>query len=119
DGDIRYKGLNGDGIINGNDEDAFGYGHTPRIVYGISFAGGFNGFAISLFFQGVGQVDFNYAGGYGTTPFSQGATYGNMYKQLLDRWTPENPNPNAFYPRLSTNQDQTSNYNTSTWWIHR
>ena len=65
------------------------------------------------------MVDFNYASGFGTTPFSQGATYGNMYSQVLDRWTPDNPNPRPFYPRLSTNQDATTNYYTSTWWIQR
>ncbi|GAA4798552.1 TonB-dependent receptor [Olivibacter ginsenosidimutans] len=118
-GDIRYKDLNGDGIINSNDQTAIGYGPTPRIVYGLSLGGGIKGFDLSLFFQGVGMVDFNYAGGYATTPFSQGATYGNMYKQVLDRWTPDNPSQDAFYPRLSTNQDATTNYYTSTHWVQR
>ncbi|WP_242202766.1 TonB-dependent receptor [Aestuariivivens insulae] len=116
-GDIRYKDLNGDGIINSNDQTAIGYGSVPRIVYGISIGGGFKGFDVSLFFQGVAQVDFNYSGGFGTTPFSQGSSYGNMYTNVLDRWTPDNPNPQAFYPRLSTNQTQTTNYYTSTWWV--
>lgn len=118
-GDIRYKDLNGDGIINSNDQTAIGYGHVPRIVYGLNFGAGVAGFDLSLFFQGVGMVDFNYASGFGTTPFSQGATYGNMYSQVLDRWTPDNPNPRPFYPRLSTSQDATTNYYTSTWWIQR
>ncbi len=118
-GDIRYKDLNGDGIINANDETAIGFGDLPRIVYGLTLGGGFQGFDLSLFFQGVGQVDFSYASGYATTPFSQGATYGNMYAQVLDRWTPENPDSRPFYPRLSTNQDATTNYYSSTWWIRR
>ena len=118
-GDLRYKDLNGDGIINSNDQTAIGYGSVPRIVYGLNFGGGYKGFDVSLFFQGIALVDFNYAGGFGTTPFSQGASYGNMYTTVNDRWTPENPNPNAFYPRLSTNQDQTTNYYTSTHWIKR
>ena len=90
-GDLRYKDLNGDGVINSNDQTAIGYGSIPRIVYGINFGGGYKGFDISLFFQGTALVDFNYAGGFGTTPFSQGANYGNMYKTINDRWTPENP----------------------------
>lgn len=118
-GDIRYKDLNGDGIINSNDQTAIGYGDVPRIVYGLNFGGGVGGFDLSLFFQGVGLVDFNYASGFATEPFVQGATYGNMYNQVLDRWTPDNPNPRPFYPRLSTNQDQTTNYYTSTWWVQR
>lgn len=118
-GDIRYKDLDGNGVINSDDQTAIGYGATPRMVYGLNLGGGFSGFDVALFFQGVGQVDFNYAGGYGTTPFSQGSTNGNMYAQIQDRWTPDNTNPRPFYPRLSTNQDLTTNYLTSTWWIQR
>lgn len=116
-GDIRYKDLNGDGIINAIDQTAIGYGSIPRIVYGLSFGGGYKGFDVSLFFQGAGLVDFNYAGGSGTTPFPSGNTYGNPYTTMLDRWTVENPSQNAFYPRLSTNQDNSQNYLTSTHWI--
>ena len=118
-GDIRYKDLNGDGIINSSDQTAIGYGSIPRIIYGLNFGAGYKGFDISLFFQGAALVDFNYSSGFGTTPFPEGATYGNLYTQIMDRWTPENPNSDAFYPRLSTGQDITTNYYTSTWWIKR
>lgn len=121
-GDIKYKDINGDGIINSYDQVPIGYGDIPRIVYGLNFGFGYRGFDLSLFFQGVGMVDFNYSGGFGTTPFSQGATYGNLYSTATDRWTPGygkegGNNQQPFYPRLSTNQDQTTNYYTSTWWI--
>ncbi|MFL9484170.1 TonB-dependent receptor [Chitinophagaceae bacterium LWZ2-11] len=118
-GDIRYKDLNGDGIINSNDQTAIGYGSIPRIIYGLSFGGGFKGFDVSLFFQGAAMVDFNYAGGNGTIPFPNGNTYGNPYATMLDRWTVANPNQNALYPRLSTNQDNSQNYLVSTHWIQR
>lgn len=118
-GDIRYKDLNGDGIINSDDRTGIGYGAIPRMVYGLTFGGGFKGFDLSLFFQGVGMVDFSYESGYGTNPFYNGATYGNMYRQVLDRWTPENPNAEAFYPRLSTDRDNTTNYYASNWWVYR
>ncbi|WP_316838980.1 TonB-dependent receptor [Pedobacter gandavensis] len=118
-GDIRYKDLDGNGIINGDDQTAIGYGAVPRIVYGLNLAGGYKGFDIALFFQGAGQVDFNYASGDATTPFTKGPTNSNMYVKVLDRWTPDNPNPRPFYPRLSTTQDLTTNYLTSTWWIQR
>ncbi|HLS38733.1 MAG TPA: TonB-dependent receptor [Sphingobacterium bovisgrunnientis] len=118
-GDIRYKDLNGDGIINSNDQTAIGYGATPLLTYGITLGGGYKGFDISLFFQGAGMVDLNYSSGFSVTPFSQGATYGNMYSTLLDRWDPNNPDQKTLYPRLSTNETVTTNYYTSTWWINR
>ncbi len=120
-GDIKFKDLNGDGVINSFDQTAIGFGAIPRILYGITIGGGYKGFDLSLFFQGAGQVDFNYASGFATRPFAEGATYGNMYSLVTDRWTEGAKNSNAtpFYPRLSTNQTVTSNYNTSTWWIKR
>lgn len=118
-GDIRYKDLNGDGIINSNDQTAIGYGSTPLLTYGITLGGGFKGFDLSLFFQGSGMVDLNYSSGHAVTPFSQGATFGNMYTNLLDRWDPNNPDKETLYPRLSTNETVTTNYYTSTWWLKR
>lgn len=120
-GDIKYKDLNGDGIINAYDQTAIGYGAVPRILYGLNFGFGYRGFDLSLFFQGAGMVDFNYTGGFGTTPFVEGATYGNMYSLVTDRWSPDSKSSNAnpFYPRLSTNQTITTNYQTSSWWVKR
>ena len=118
-GDIRYKDLNGDGIINSNDQTAIGIGNTPLLTYGLTLGGGYKGFDLSLFFQGVGLVDGNYSSGFAVTPFSQGSTYGNMYEYVLDRWDPNNPDKETLYPRLSTNESITTNYYTSTWWIKR
>jgi TonB-linked SusC/RagA family outer membrane protein len=118
-GDIRYKDLNGDGIINANDQTGIGYGEIPRISYGMNFGFGYGGFDLSLFFQGTGLMDLTYTSGAGVTPFRRGATYGNMYTTILDRWTPDNPNPRPFYPRMSTREDQTTNYYNSTWWVQR
>ena len=118
-GDIRYKDLNGDGLINSMDQTAIGYGAVPLLTYGLTLGGGYKGFDLSLFFQGAGLVDFNYSSGFGTTPFSQGASYGNMFTTALDRWDPENPDKKTLYPRMSTNETPTTNYYTSSWWVQR
>ncbi|MBL1411489.1 SusC/RagA family TonB-linked outer membrane protein [Sphingobacterium faecale] len=118
-GDIKYKDLNGDGVINASDTYAIGYGDTPLIIYGITLAGGYKGFDFSMFFQGAGMVDLNMSSGYGITPFPTGATYGNLYESILDRWDPENPDKKTLYPRLSTSQHVTTNYQSSSWWIKR
>src|SRR5690606_29342242 len=90
-GDIKYKDLNGDGVISAQDTRAIGYGDTPLIIYGLTLAGGYKGFDVSMFFQGAGLVDLNMASGYGITPFENGQTYGNLYETILDRWDPNNP----------------------------
>jgi len=118
-GDIRYRDLNGDGLINADDQQAIGFGSTPAIIYGLTLATGYKGFDMSLFFQGAGMVDLNMGSGFGITPFPNGATYGNVYETMLDRWDPNNPDKKTLYPRLSTNSDQTTNYYTSTWWLKK
>ncbi len=52
-------------------------------------------------------------GGSTFIPFSEGVGKGNVFAKALDRWTPENPNPNAFYPRMS-NGRSTNNWQIST-----
>lgn len=118
-GDIKFKDLNGDGIINAADQRAIGYGDTPLIIYGLTLTGGYRGFDMSLFFQGAALVDLNMAGGYGVTPFPTGATYGNLYETILDRWDPNDPDRKTLYPRLNTSEYPNMNYNQSTWWVKR
>lgn len=118
-GDIKYKDLDGNGIINDEDQTAIGYGDTPLMMYGLTLVGGYKGFDASLFFQGAGLVDLNLGSGYGTEPFHNGATYGNAYTIMLDRWDPNNPDRETLYPRMSTGQDVTTNYYTSSWWVKR
>ncbi|MCK7559807.1 SusC/RagA family TonB-linked outer membrane protein [Chitinophaga sedimenti] len=118
-GDIKYKDLNEDGTINSFDQKAIGYGDVPRILYGLNLSLSIKRFDVFMFWQGAALVDFSYASGYGTNPFYDGPTRGNLYTQALDRWTPDNPNERPFYPRMSTRQDVTTNYYTSTWWVKR
>ncbi|RPE09755.1 TonB-dependent receptor [Chitinophaga lutea] len=121
-GDIKYKDMNGDGIINTSDEQAIGLSDVPRIMYGLNLSVGIRRFDILMFWQGAGMVDFHYSNlsnGINTVPFMEGHTNGNLYAIATDRWTPDNPNPRPFYPRMSTRSDPTSNYLASTWWIKR
>ncbi|HMR84134.1 MAG TPA: TonB-dependent receptor [Niabella sp.] len=118
-GDIKYKDLNGDGIIDANDVTRIGNGDVPRIVWGGSFNVSWKRFYIGAFFQGTEGADRMLSGD-GLIPFnnSTGAERSNLFAIAQDRWTPENPNQNAFYPRLGwgavVNQN---NAVGSTWWL--
>ena len=53
-------------------------------------------------------------------PFEGGGGAGNLFANINDRWTEDNPNQNAFYPRLSYGAETPSNINNfqpSTWWV--
>jgi len=114
-GDIKYKDLNADGVINDKDKGPIGNGSIPEIVYGFGPTISYKGFSLGAFFKGISKVDI-YLNGAGLQPFALGSTRGNLFTEISDRWTPDNTNPNPFYPRLTYGTDN-MNYQTSSWWI--
>lgn len=118
-GDIRYKDLNSDGLINNLDISRIGNGDVPNLLYGFGFNTTWKNFYVGAFFQGVHGAD-RLINGDGIIPFnnSTGPERSNLYLAALDRWTEANPNPNAFYPRLAYgNAANRNNAVASTWWI--
>lgn len=119
-GDIKYRDLNGDGVIDAFDRTRIGSGDIPRLIYGFGFNVARGRFNLGAFFQGTSQAD-RMLGGDGIIPFnnSTGADRSNLLAIAEDRWTEENPNPNAFYPRLGYgNSVNRNNTVASTWWLH-
>ena len=55
-GDIRFKDLNGDGMINDKDRDYIG-NSIPKLSYGLNLSADYKGFDLFILFQGVGGVD--------------------------------------------------------------
>lgn len=111
-GDIRYKDINGDGIIDTNDRVPIGYGDTPDIFYGINLGLSYKGFGIHALFQGASCVSRT-MGGRVAFPFYG---KGNMYEHQLNYWTPENNDPE--WPALSTvYSGGVNNSQVSSFWI--
>jgi TonB-linked SusC/RagA family outer membrane protein len=118
-GDIRYKDLNSDGLINNLDISRIGNGDVPNWVYGFGINMSWKNFYAGVFFQGIQGVD-RLLNGDGIIPFnnSTGPERSNLFTVTEDRWTPGNPNPNAFYPRLAYgNAANRNNAVASTWWV--
>ncbi|MVN91278.1 SusC/RagA family TonB-linked outer membrane protein [Mucilaginibacter aquatilis] len=116
-GDIKYADLNNDGLINDYDKTRIGRGDIPNTVYGFGFNVSYKGFGLSTLFQGTSNADVM-LGGSGIFPFNGGGGLSNAYENATDRWTPQNPSQNVFYPRLAYGEDQNFN-NTleSSWWV--
>ncbi|PYF70042.1 SusC/RagA family TonB-linked outer membrane protein [Pedobacter nutrimenti] len=55
-GDIKFKDLNGDGVINDKDRDYLG-NPNPRFSYGLNLSASYKGFDFSALFQGVQGVE--------------------------------------------------------------
>ncbi len=111
-GDIRYKDINSDGIINTNDRVPIGYGDTPEIFYGFTLGLSYKGFGINALFQGIAHVS-RYLDGRVAFPF---IAKGNIYEYQLDYWTPENST--AKLPSISTiNSGGLNNMQASSFWV--
>lgn len=102
-GDIMYDDLNKDGKIDNADRQWLSSGPIPEVVYGISGGVNYKGFELNFFFQGATKVYQQLTNNAGFAFFNGG----RVTSEWLDRWTPDNPN--AKYPRLSTNATATTN----------
>ena len=118
-GDIKYKDLNNDGQIDAYDQTYISRGDVPTTVYGFGFTVGWKDLSVGMMFQGVAGAE-RVLNGSSVNPFNGGGGSGNLYSNIGDRWTEENPDQNALYPRLSYGSETTSNINNfqkSTWWV--
>ena len=118
-GDIKYRDLNNDGVIDDYDRtyDHGFYQEVPEIVYGFGLNAEWKGFFVGIFFQGTARTSANLlANSYNMMPFTQGVDNGSARTETLDRWSAENPyNQNVLYPRLHTGRFDHNQY-ASTWW---
>ena len=115
-GDIKYVDMNGDGVITEEDAGFIGGTVDPRIVYGFGGVIAYKNIDVNFFFQGVGDTHRIIGGSPYFIPASGTTVQGNAYsKNLSDRWTADNQDPYAFWPRL-TYGPNLNNYRASTWW---
>ena len=114
-GDIKYKDINLDGRIDALDNCAIGGTYDPQMVYGFGANLKYKAFDLGFFFQGLGKT-YRLIGGANFMPGSANGSMGNIFTNVVDRWTVENPRQDVFYPRLSDYQNANNNQ-SSTWWL--
>ena len=113
-GRIRYRDLNGDGMVTEADQDWI-YSPVPAVMYGANFYFEYKGFDLTVFFQGVAGVDV-ISDLKRETDIWAGLNIGFLNKgtRLLDAWSPTNPNSNI--PALSLS-DNNNEKRVSTYWV--
>jgi len=104
-GDVRFVDVNGDGIIDGNDQTRLGKGGSPDFYFGFNLNAEYKGFYVSAVIQGATDYDmwlggrFSYSDG--------GAELLTQHSQINEVWTPENTD--AKFPRINLSGARTQN----------
>jgi len=120
-GDLKYKDVSGDGVIDERDIVKIGKRTYPGMYYAFHLEAGYAGFDFRTLFQGVEGRDVNIAN---SAYYKIRAFDGNTntaYKIAEGRWAyyPEqgiDTRTTATFPRLTTGSNQ-NNYQPSTFWM--
>lgn len=103
-GDVKYKDVNGDGVIDGDDRTVIGNPH-PDFTFGFQNSFSYGNFDLSVFMQGsYGNDVFN---AIGRSLTAGNRTFTNQSPSVLDYWSVQNPNGSA--PRLARNDTPNTN----------
>ena len=116
-GDIKYKDVNNDGVVNNDDMVPIGYPQQPEIIYGFGSSIGYKRFDFSFYFQGSARSSF-FINPEAIQPFFVNGGYQNNLLKVIaeNHWSEDNQDIYAFWPRLSTWRVGPNNV-TSTWWM--
>ena len=103
-GRIRYRDINGDGVITEADQDWI-YSPIPAVTFGVNFYFEYKGFDLTIFFQGVGKQQVITKDFKQQTDLWSGINVANLNKgtRVLDAWSPTNTGSDI--PALSTNNN--------------
>jgi hypothetical protein len=109
-GDIKYKDLNNDGVVDTKDQAPLGIGQAPEISFGFRTQVTYKWFDLHLFINGSARRNV-YLNGFG-----RWSNRDNFTEFMKEAWTPEDAasGQKIAYPRLG---NTSSNFISSDYWI--
>ena len=113
-GDIKFKDLNHDGVINDEDRTIIGKA-LPDFVYGLNFECNYKNFDFSLFLSGMQNFQVFNLQKVGLASFTRQDIGNNKLLEFADNYYTQD-NPTTDYIRADLN-DENQNSLESTWWI--
>jgi hypothetical protein len=121
-GDLKYKDLNGDGVINALDQRAIGYPNYPEFSYGINLDLSYKNFHLFTLWQGAAHVSRIFSNAPYRMAFGLNGRggYGTLKWQADGRWTEEKAASGAkiSYPILTTTRTAQRRNTPSNFWIN-
>lgn len=113
-GDTKYADLNGDNVIDNDDQQRIGNPKRPAYTFGLNFGAEYKGFYASMNWTGVAECDIMMQNTY-RDPFYNKQLGGTFYQYLVDgRWT-EETTATAVYPRFTYNSNTNNQYTSRVW----
>ncbi|MBO5581270.1 MAG: TonB-dependent receptor [Bacteroidales bacterium] len=114
-GDCVYVDLNGDGVIDANDQQATGYTSNPEFTYSLNTSIHWKGLSFSMLWTGADHVSRT-LNGYFRDQF------GSTNTSALTQWVADNSwttdNPDAILPRISFTNRVHNNHDSQAWMIN-
>ncbi|MCJ8167305.1 TonB-dependent receptor [Pontibacter sp. E15-1] len=104
-GRLRFKDLNGDGVINTLDQDYIGVAN-PSFEYGLNTNMYYKNFDLSFFFQGISGMEVNTQSFQIYSDFTSIWNGENSGVRTLDAWTPQNTSSTIPALALADNNDE-------------
>lgn len=106
-GDLKFKDLNNDGVIDIKDQAPIGFSTVPEYQFGTALSVTYKNLDLSVLVQGVTNISNLYAG----AGVFEGTNY---YSQHLESWTPERAAAGLpiKHPRLTTQSSPNHNFNS-------
>ena len=122
-GDIIYKDVNGDGVINFMDERPIGYRQdgTPNLNFGINLSASWKGFDLSMDWTGSGMTSWMQKWETARPFQNDGNSPDEVLKDawhLADVWDADSELIPGKYPLIRMNNADVSAYEKSTFWLH-
>lgn len=111
-GDIKFKDLNGDGIINADGDRTYLGSAIPDFTYGLTLNLNYQNWDMTIFAQGqYGNKIFNAQ----RRVVENLADYNNIASRMINRWTPSNKTNNIEFPRAVFNDPNGNNRDSNRW----
>ncbi|CAH1000334.1 TonB-dependent receptor P26 [Neolewinella maritima] len=110
-GDMKFRDVNGDGVINGDDRIRIDDNGTPTLNFGANLTASYGGFDLSVLFQGARGASLRVQ--------TESGDIGNYLQySYQNRWSIDNPS--SEHPRLASRGDTYytgGNYGNNTYWL--
>lgn len=117
-GDLRFRDINGDGIIDDKDMVPIGYANLPQIAYNFTLGFSYKGFDINALFIGTAKGSFPQFGYILNSPFAKNV--GEVLQSTYDgHWTEEKyiNGEKITYPSISFAGGQNNSARLSDFWL--